>query len=106
MKKMQERDCCKKLAAAVTQFVHGNAALEEALQATAKAFAEKDKPAEDLTIEDIEAMHGVTQIDFAAAKINAGIDVVSFLAETGIEKSKGDARKMVQAGGISINRKR
>ena len=96
----------KKLAAAVTQFVHGNAALEEALQATAKAFAEKDKPAEDLTIEDIEAMHGVTQIEFAAAKINAGIDVVSFLAETGIEKSKGDARKMVQAGGISINRKK
>lgn len=63
------------------------------MQATAKAFAEKDKPAEDLTIEDIEAMHGVTQIEFAAAKINAGIDVVSFLAETGIEKAKAMQEK-------------
>ena len=94
----------KKLATEVTNFVHGATALEEALQATAKAFAEKEKPAEDLTIEDIEAMHGVTQIDFALEKINKGIDIVSLLAETGIEKSKGDARKMVQAGGISINR--
>lgn len=96
----------KRLAEEVTRFVHGEAALQEALQATAKAFAEKDKPAEDLSIEDIEALHGVTQIEYSKERIEAAVDIVSFLAETGIEKSKGEARKLVQAGGAHINRKK
>jgi tyrosyl-tRNA synthetase len=96
----------KKLAEEVTKFVHGEAALQEALTATAKAFAEKEKPAEELSVEDIGALQGVTQINFPKEKIVAGIDIVSFLAETGIEKSKGDARKLVQGGGASINRRK
>ena len=96
----------KKLAEEVTAFVHGKEGLQEALTATEKAFAEKQKPAEELSLEDIEAMKGVTQIDFGKDKISAGIDIVSFIAETGIEKSKGDARKMVQGGGISLNRRK
>jgi tyrosyl-tRNA synthetase len=96
----------KKLAEEVTKFVHGEAALQEALIATAKAFAEKEKPAEELSVEDIEALQGVTQINFPKEKIAAGIDIVSFLAETGIEKSKGDARKLVLGGGASINRRK
>ncbi len=32
------------------------------------------------------------------------MDVVTFLAESGIFPSKGEARKMVQNGGVSINR--
>lgn len=96
----------KKLAEEVTKFVHGDAALQEALTATEKAFAEKEKPAEELSLEDIEALQGVTQISFAKEKIAAGIDIVSLLAETGIEKSKGDARKLVQGGGASINRRK
>ena len=96
----------KRLAAEITKFVHGEAALQEALIATEKAFAEKEKPAAELSIKDIEALLGVTQISFAKEKIAAGIDIVSFLAETGIEKSRGDARKLVQGGGISINRQK
>jgi tyrosyl-tRNA synthetase len=34
------------------------------------------------------------------------MDVISLLAETGIFQSKGEARKMVQNGGISMNRKK
>lgn len=97
--------CCKKkLAEEVTKFVHGDAALEQALTATEKAFAEKQKPAEELSLEDIEGLKGVTQINFTIDKVAAGVDIVSFLAETGIEKSKGEARKLVQGGGVSINR--
>ena len=94
----------KRLAEEVTKFVHGEAALQEALIATEKAFAEKEKPAAELSIKDIEALLGVTQISFAKEKIAAGIDIVSFLTEAGIEKSKGDARKLIHGGGISINR--
>jgi tyrosyl-tRNA synthetase len=96
----------KRLAEEITKFVHGANGLQEALTATAKAFAEKDKPAEALSLEDIEGLKGVTEIFFSSDKIAAGIDIVSFLAETGIEKSKGDARKIVLGGGISVNRKK
>ena len=45
-------------------------------------------------------------IDFSKEKIATGIDVVSFLAETNIFASKGEARKMLQGGGVSFNRKK
>jgi hypothetical protein len=37
--------------------------------------------------------------DFEKIKLNEGIDVVSFLAETNIFSSKGEARKTIQGGG-------
>jgi tyrosyl-tRNA synthetase len=44
-------------------------------------------------------MDGIVKIDFEKDKIAAGIDVVTFLAETKIFPSKGEARKTVQGGG-------
>ena len=49
-------------------------------------------------------MESVVNINFTEEKMGAGIDVVSFLADTNIFPSKGEARKMVQGGGVSINR--
>jgi len=57
-------------------------------------------------VEDIEGMDGVIKSTFEKEKIVTGIDVVSFLAETNIFPSKGEARKTVQGGGVSINRKK
>ena len=51
-------------------------------------------------------MEGIVKTDYPSEKINAGIDVVSLLAETAIFSSKGEARKMVMGGGVSINRKK
>lgn len=96
----------KKLAEQVTKFVHGEAALTEAIITTEKLFTNQSAPAESLSIEDLESMEGVVKIGFAKEKISAGIDVVSFLAETNIFPSKGEARKLVQGGGVSINRKK
>ena len=96
----------KKLAEEVTRFVHGDAALAEAISTTEKLFANQHAPAESLSEADLENMEGVVKVQFPAEKIEAGIDIVSFLAETGIAPSKGEARKLVQGGGISINRKK
>jgi tyrosyl-tRNA synthetase len=96
----------KKLAEEITKFVHGDAALAEAIETTEKLFANQTASAESLGIEDLEGMEGVVKINFVREKITAGIDVVSFLAETNIFPSKGEARKTVQGGGISINRKK
>ena len=96
----------KRLAEEVTLFVHGQAALNEALATTQKLFASQNAPAESMSIEDLEAIQGVIRSNYSQNKLNEGVDVVSFLAETGVFPSKGEARKMVQGGGISINRKK
>jgi tyrosyl-tRNA synthetase len=96
----------KKLAREITAFVHGSEALKQALETTEKLFAQQDAPAENLSEEDLKSMEGVVRIDYPSNKINAGIDIVTFLAETKIFPSKGEARKMIQNGGVSINRKK
>ncbi len=96
----------KKLAEEITSFVHGEAELKAALETTAKLFANQSAPAESLSVEDLEGMEGVQKSSYPAANLAAGVDVVSFLAETGIFPSKGEARKMIQGGGVSINRRK
>ena len=80
--------------------------MKHALETTEKLFANQSAPAESLSEEDLESMEGVVKIDYESSKLDAGIDAVSFLAETNIFPSKGEARKMVQNGGVSINRKK
>src|SRR6186997_586186 len=96
----------KKLAEEVTKFVHGDEELKKAIETTEKLFSNQHAPAEDLTVDELEGMDGIVKIDFEKDKIAAGIDVVTFLAETKIFPSKGEARKTVQGGGVSINRKK
>jgi tyrosyl-tRNA synthetase len=101
-----ERLLQKTLAKEVTVFVHGEAEYQKAVETTAKLFGQQEAPAESLTIDDLEGMEGVTKFDYALAKVQGGVDVVSFLAESGVFPSKGEARKMVQGGGVKINRKK
>jgi tyrosyl-tRNA synthetase len=96
----------KTLARAVTTFVHGEDGYEKALADTEKMFANQSAPAESLSEEDLGSIEGIARFSYATDKISQGVDVVSFLAETGIIASKGEARKLVQGGGISINRKK
>jgi tyrosyl-tRNA synthetase len=96
----------KTLAQEITVFVHGVGEYQKAIETTDKLFANLNAPAEHLSIEDLEQMEGVQKIDFQRSVLDQGIDIVSFLADTGIFTSKGEARKMVQGGGISINRKK
>lgn len=94
----------KSLAKEVTGFVHGSEEYLKAVETTDKLFSQQNAPAESLSVEDLESMEGVIKHDYEAVKLAAGVDVVSFLAETSIFSSKGEARKMVQQGGVSINR--
>lgn len=96
----------KTLAQEITTFVHGKGEFEKAVETTQKLFANQNAPAESLSVEDLEGMEGVIKVDYAKEKINGGTDIVSFLAETAILASKGEARKLVEGGGISINRKK
>lgn len=101
-----KRTLQKNLAAALTEYVHGPEALQAALLTTEKLFAQQSAPAASLSREDLLAIEGVITCSLDRSNLINGIDVVSFLAQTGILPSKGEARKMVAAGGISINRKK
>jgi len=96
----------RKLAEEITAFVHGKEELEKAIATTAKLFSGQQSPIETLGIEDLEALEGVVKFNYPSEKIIMGVDVVSFLAETGSFSSKGEARKMIQNGGVSLNNKK
>ncbi|MBL7736514.1 MAG: tyrosine--tRNA ligase [Chitinophagaceae bacterium] len=94
----------KTLAKELTVFVHNQEEYEKAIETTEKLFSQQNAPAEQLSVSDLESMEGVVKFDYPLEKLKQGIDIVSFLAETTIFPSKGEARKMVQQGGVSINR--
>ena len=105
-KNSSERVLQKALAKEVTHFVHGEKGLQEALETTKKLFSNQTAPAENLSIDDLENMEGVVKSNFELNKIQSNIDVVSFLTDAQIFPSKGEAKKMIQNGGVMINRKK
>ena len=104
VQKPEDRLVQKKLAEELTRFVHGDEALASALEVTQKLFSNQHVSVEELSIDDLESMEGIKKMSFPIATFQEEPDVVSFLAEAGIFPSKGEARKMVQGGGVSINR--
>jgi tyrosyl-tRNA synthetase len=96
----------KRLAQELTIFVHGEEAYRQAIETTEKLFANQSASAESLSAEDLESMEGIIKVQYDKQKLGAGVDVISLLAETSIFPSKGEARKMIQNGGVSINRKK
>jgi tyrosyl-tRNA synthetase len=98
----------KRLAEAVTTFVHGKEEFEVAKQTTEQLFGKQ----QDINLKELDepsllaAMEGVPVHAISSVFIEEGIDIVSFLAETGIFPSKGEARKMVQGGGILLNKEK
>jgi tyrosyl-tRNA synthetase len=95
----------KTLARELTSFIHGREEYEAALQTTEKLFHSSGS-ARDLSEADLHAMEGIVKTEYPRSRLTEGVDVVSFLAEAGILPSKGEARKLVQNGGLSINREK
>jgi len=93
----------KALAKEVTVFIHGQSEYEQALMTTGKLFNQTGA-SENLSEQDLHSLEGIVKSIYAKSEILQGVDLVRFLAETGILTSKGEARKMIQNGGVSINR--
>jgi tyrosyl-tRNA synthetase len=94
----------KKLAEELTKLVHGETEYVKAVETTEKLFSKQDAPVESLSLEDLQNMEGIISLEYPKDKFATGVDAVSFLAESTIFPSKGEARKMIQNGGVSINR--
>lgn len=101
-----ERTLQKKLAEEVTCFVHSRADYAFAVKASEILFGNATTEILQSLSEDqlLQVMEGVPNIEIARATIDAGYDIVSFLADTQIFSSKGEARKMWQGGGLGLNK--
>ena len=69
-------------------------------------FSEQNLTVETLSAEDLEEMEGIVKIDIPKNHLEMEIDIISLLTSTQILPSKGEAKKMVQNGGIYINKKK
>lgn len=98
----------KKLAEEITSLVHGKDAYEFAVKTSDILFGNvTTEVIRSLTeVQLLQVMEGVPQHEFPMDRIGDSTDVVTLLAETGIFPSKGEARKMVQSGGVSINKEK
>lgn len=99
----------KKLAEEVTRFVHGAEHLQNALQATELLFSKNTMDiVASLSKEALDnVLDGVPAVEIEASTLSKGAnDFISFLAATDIFPSKGEARKMLQGGGVSFNKQK
>lgn len=99
----------KKLAEEVTIMVHGREAYEKAVKASQILFGKSST--EELQAlsekELLEVFEGVPRHEISRIELQAGIPVLDFLSEkTGILPSKSEARRLVQSGGLQINKER
>jgi tyrosyl-tRNA synthetase len=101
-----ERALQKKLAEELTCFVHSKSDFEFAVKASEILFGNATTEILQSLSEEqlLQVMEGVPSIEIAKTAIDAGYEIVSFLADTQIFPSKGEARKMWQAGGLSLNK--
>ena len=54
----------------------------------------------------LEVMEGVPQVSGTKDALGEGVDLITFLADRKVFPSKGEARKMIQNGGVSINKEK
>jgi tyrosyl-tRNA synthetase len=104
----QLRTLQKALAAELTKFVHSEADLNFAIKATEILFGNATTEVLQSLNEEqlLQVMEGVPTVNVTLAQLTEGYDLVSLLADTQIFPSKGEARKMWQAGGLSINKEK
>lgn len=88
------RDVQKTLAYEVTKLVHGEARAEQARNVTAALFG--GTPFDQLLSEELDMLAEEIPVTASSHVINA-------LVTTGVTKSNGEARRLIDGGGISVN---
>jgi len=99
----------KALATDITVRTHSEAALETALKTSEFLFGNGSLSFLDTLSHAhvLEIFEGVGQFPVSREELAAGIDVATLLAEkTAVFPSKGEVKKTIQGGGLSINKEK
>jgi tyrosyl-tRNA synthetase len=99
----------KELAKDITIRVHSEKEFEAAVEASGILFGTGTADSlKNLSEDDLlSVFEGVPRVDVSKSAIQEGINVIDFLADhTKIFPSRGEARKMLQGGGVFINKEK
>ncbi|TVR41255.1 MAG: tyrosine--tRNA ligase [Bacteroidia bacterium] len=99
----------KALAEDITIRVHGKEAYDTVVEASGILFGQSTAEALHKLPEDVflAVFDGVPLFEVGHGEVEQGIEMVDFLSEkTQVAKSKGEARRMLKEGSISINKTR
>lgn len=96
----------KKLAECLTTWVHSAADYDFAVKASDILFGNATTEVLQSLNENelLQVMEGVPTAKISKAALANGFDLIDLLVETNIFPSKGEAKKMWQAGGIGLNK--
>lgn len=90
----------KILASEVTRFVHGDQGLEEALKITEEAAPGGQTTLDESTLEALASSLGAVQL---SEELLLGRRIVDLLVDAQLSPSKGEARRLIANGGVSLN---
>ncbi len=99
-----ERVAHRKLADEVTRMVHGEDALQNAVRASQAMFGGDLHGLDDATLEDV--FSEVPSSVRPRGELTTGRAVLDILVECEVFKSKGEARRMIDSGGVYLNNER
>lgn len=104
-----ERKLQKALARELTVMVHSQEEYDKAVEASQILFggatADALKKLDEQTL--LQVFEGVPQFNVAASDISAGINFVDLCTEkAAVFPSKGETRKLIQGGGVSLNKEK
>ena len=103
------RELQKTLAREVTVMIHSREEYEKAVEASAILFGNATAEALKKLDEDtfLQVFEGVPQFEVAASVLNSGVNFVDLTtADAAIFPSKGEARKLIQGGGVALNKEK
>ncbi|UBM38908.1 tyrosine--tRNA ligase [Bremerella sp. TYQ1] len=101
-----KRQSQKRLAEALTELVHGKQGVESALRATDIFFGGEIDNLSDKQLIEIFADVPSQELSRDRLAADGGLNIVDALVESGLCKSKGDARRTISQGGAYVNNRR
>lgn len=101
IEKPEERAAQRRLAQVMTAMVHGETALERAEQASQALFGGDISGLTAAEISDI--FSDVPSCELPRSQLESGLPLVDLLVTAGLAKSRGEARRSLQEGGIYLN---
>lgn len=97
----EKREAQKALAEELTSLIHGKAGLASAVAASRILFGEKIENIDSKTLKSI--FKDVPSVNLASARLEQGVGILDLLVESSLAKSKGEARRLLEGGGIYVN---
>ncbi len=104
-----QRKLQKRLAQEITIMVHSEDAYQQSVEASeilfGKGTTETLKKLDERTF--LSVFEGVPTFEVSKSDLEAGVNIIDLLGEqTGVFDSKGEARRMMKGGGVSLNKEK